>query len=294
MDRWPNFFIVGADKAGTSSLYSYLKEIPSIFMSPIKEPNYFSVKTISQNGLLKTIRDKKKYLALFKNVKDEKILGEASSSYLADPEAANLIHQVSPRAKILISLRDPAERIFSHYLMSRRLKIIKSTLYSEIQVELNKEEDKKNYKLFLYHGLYYENVKRYLDVFGTNNVNLIIFEEFIKNEKATIENILKFLNLKNDLKNFEPQIYNKYGIVRSPLAQKILQSKKLRRISEKFISPPKRRMLKEKFILKEEEKPKMEENEKKLLINYYRDDVQKLKNLLGRKLPWKNFQNNFE
>jgi len=186
------------------------------------------------------------------------------------------------------------ERIFSHYLMLRRLQIIKSTLYSEIQVELNKEEDKKNYKLFLYHGLYYENVKRYLDVFGTNNVNLIIFEEFIKNEKATIENILKFLNLKNDLKNFEPQIYNKYGIVRSPLAQKILQSKKLRRISEKFISPPKRRMLKEKFILKEEEKPKMEENEKKLLINYYRDDVQKLKNLLGRKLPWKNFQNNFE
>jgi len=294
MNRWPNFFIVGADKAGTSSLYSYLKEIPGIFMSPIKEPNYFSVKTMPQNGLLNTIRDKKKYLALFKNVKDEKILGEASSSYLADPEAVNLIQQVSPRAKILISLRDPVERIFSHYLMLRRLQIIKSTLYSEIQVELNKEEDKKNYKLFLYHGLYYENVKRYLDVFGTNNVNLIIFEEFIKNEKATIENILKFLNLKNDLKNFEPQIYNKYGIVRSPLAQKILQSKKLRRISEKFISPPKRRMLKEKFILKEEEKPKMEENEKKLLINYYRDDVQKLKNLLGRKLPWKNFQNNFE
>ena len=128
MDRWPNFFIVGADKAGSSSLYSYLKEIPEIFMSPIKEPNYFSVKTISQNGLLNTIRDKKKYLALFKNVKDEKIFGEASSSYLADPEAPNLIHQVSPRAKILISLRDPAERIFSHYLMSRRLGKKKSNL----------------------------------------------------------------------------------------------------------------------------------------------------------------------
>ena len=143
MDRWPNFFIVGADKAGTSSLYSYFKEIPEIFMSPIKEPNYFSVKTMPQNGLLNTIRDKKKYLALFKNVKNEKILGEASPSYLADPEAANLIHQVSPRSKILISLRDPAERIFSHYLMLKRLQIIKSSLYSEIQVELNKEEDKK-------------------------------------------------------------------------------------------------------------------------------------------------------
>ena len=102
------------------------------------------------------------------------------------------------------------------------------------------------------------------------------------------------MNLKNDLANFKPEVYNKYGVVRNTIAQKILQSKKLRRVSEKLISPSKRRMLKEKFILKEEEKPKMEENEKKLLINYYRDDVQKLKNLLGRKLPWKNFQNNFE
>ena len=70
MDRWPNFFIVGADKAGTSSLYSYLKEISEIFMSPIKEPNYFSAKTIPQNSQLKPIRDKKKYIDIFKNVSE--------------------------------------------------------------------------------------------------------------------------------------------------------------------------------------------------------------------------------
>jgi len=294
MDRWPNFFIVGADKAGTSSLYTYLKEISEIFMSTIKEPNYFSAKTIPQNSRLKPIRDKKKYLALFKNVKDEKIIGEASPSYLNDPEAAILIHQVSPDAKILISLRDPVNRFFSHYLMSSRLEKTKSTLYSKIQAELNKKENRNNYKLLLYHGLYYEAVKRYVDIFDSNNVKIIIFEEFIKNEKATIENTLQFLNLKNDLENFKPEVYNKYGVVRNPISQKILQSRKIRRISEKLISPSKRRTLKEKLILKEEEKPKMEENEKKLLINYYRDDVQKLKNLLGRKLPWKNFQNDFE
>jgi len=294
MDRWPNFFIVGATKSGTSSLYSYLNEISEIFMSPIKEPNYFSVITIRQNSGLKPIRDKKKYLALFKKVKNEKILGEASPTYLGDPEAANLIHQVSPSAKILISLRDPVDRIFSHYLMLRRLGKIKSPLYSEIQVELNEEEDKKNHKLFHYQGLYYENVKRFMDIFGSNNVKIIIFEDFIKNEKATIENILEFLNIKNNLENFKPDVYNKYGVVRNPISQKILQSKKARRVVEKLISPSKRRILKEKLILKEEEKPKMEENEKKLLINYCRDDVQKIKNLLGRNLPWKNFQNDFE
>ena len=107
LERWPNFFIVGAPKAGTSSLYAYLNEIPGIFMSPKKEPNYFSENTIPNDHPIKPIRDKKKYLELFKGVKGEKIIGEASTSYLADPEAPKLIHEACPDAKILISLRDP-------------------------------------------------------------------------------------------------------------------------------------------------------------------------------------------
>ena len=88
---------------------------------------------------------------------------------------------------------------------------------------------------------------------------------------------MEFLNIKNKLENFKPEVYNKYGVVRNPISQKILQSKNIRLVSEKLLPPSKRRILKEKLILKEEEKPKIEENEKELLINYYRDDVQKLK-----------------
>ena len=73
MEKWPNLFIVGAPKAGTSSLYVYLANIPGIFMSKAKEPNYFSKKTIPENKrtLKPLIRDKTKYLALFKKVKDD-------------------------------------------------------------------------------------------------------------------------------------------------------------------------------------------------------------------------------
>ena len=113
MERWPNFFIVGAPKAGTTSLHEYLSNIPGIFMSAEKEPNYFSMTVISKDDQsANPIRDKKKYLELFKNAKDEKIIGESSPNYLSDPEAPNLIHQVSPDAKILISLRDPVEQAF--------------------------------------------------------------------------------------------------------------------------------------------------------------------------------------
>ena len=109
---WPNFFIVGAAKAGTTSLYQYLKQIPGIYMSPVKEPHYFSRRVIPDDHHYRPIRDKEKYLSLFKKVNNEKVVGEASPTYLRDPEAPRLIHQVSPNARILISLRDPIERPF--------------------------------------------------------------------------------------------------------------------------------------------------------------------------------------
>ena len=70
MEKWPNFFIVGAAKAGTTSLYEYLKNVPGIYMSPIKEPNYFNVKMHPERLFVSVIRDKSKYLSLFLGVKD--------------------------------------------------------------------------------------------------------------------------------------------------------------------------------------------------------------------------------
>ena len=62
METWPNFFNVGAPKAGSTSIYEYLKNHPQIFMSPIKEPNYFSTNILTQYDQLRPIRNKKKYL----------------------------------------------------------------------------------------------------------------------------------------------------------------------------------------------------------------------------------------
>jgi len=72
MERWPNFFIVGAPKAGTTSLYEYLITIPGIYMSPIKEPHYFSTEPIPAESPRNPIRDKKKYISLFENATNEK------------------------------------------------------------------------------------------------------------------------------------------------------------------------------------------------------------------------------
>src|SRR6056297_944384 len=139
--KTPNLFIVGAAKAGTTSLYHYLKSHGDVYFSPVKEPNYFStdIKTAEftsiykrnvdvvpkdfynkkpeKNIQLSFIRDENRYRNLFQWVNGKSVVGECSTSYLYSKEAAENIIKFNPKAKIIIVLRNPAERTFSHYLM---------------------------------------------------------------------------------------------------------------------------------------------------------------------------------
>ncbi|MEP0825293.1 MAG: sulfotransferase, partial [Nitrososphaera sp.] len=109
---WPNFFIVGAQKCGTTSMYYYLKDVPGVFMCPVKEPNHFAP-NVRETVAIDVIRDKREYLDLFRKADGNIAIGEASVFYLWDPDAPRLIRQTVPNAKIIIMLRDPIERAFS-------------------------------------------------------------------------------------------------------------------------------------------------------------------------------------
>jgi len=283
MERWPNFFIVGAPKAGTTSLYAYLKDIPGIYMSPVKEPKFFNESYINPGLPEKKRLDKKKYLSLFNGVEDEKFLGDASPSYLVDPKTPERIHNVSPDAKILISLRDPVERLFSSYLMLIRNGKYKRPFREEIENSI------KNRPTWVDRGTYFERVKRFLDVFGSEQVKIFIFEEWIKNPKNTVREILQFLGINYEIDHIIEDVYNPFSVSRGSAATSILSSAKIKRFGEKFFSPSTRRILRDKILTIKPEKPKMEKKDRDFLIDFYKDDVKKLENFLGRKLPWKNF-----
>ena len=290
MEIWPNFFVVGAQRAGSTSLYEFLKQTEDVFVSHIKEPNYFT----SIDGTYLSpppIRDKKKYLSLFKKGEDQKFLGEATPEYLSDIEAPKLIHKVSPNAKIIISLRDPVERAFSSYLMFERLGHMKSTFLNV----LNECLEKKNKGLksplgLLETGLYYEPVNRYLNIFGPKQIKIIIFEKFIKEPKKTMEEVLEFLDIKSSIDNFKEVIYNKYGVPRGPFLRLLVKDKTIDRIIERFISASARKFVKENLLMKNKPKPKINLEARKILVDFYKEDVEKLEKLLGKKFPWKNFQ----
>jgi len=289
MEKWPNLFIVGAPKSSTTSLHGYLNNIPDIFMSTIKEPNYFSAATVSIKHPVKPIRDKKKYLDLFNQSIHQKYLGEASTSYLADPDAPKLIHQVSPEAKIIISLRDPIERLFSHYLMYIRDGWWNNSFKEQISNELNHQIDPSKRTMELSTSFYYENIKRYFDIFGEKQVKIIIFEEFVKNPQKTLEEILEFLDITHTFTNFKPIKYNPYVEVSGQFKKLIRRNETIRRIVNFCLPKDLRLYIRYNVFIKDATKPKMNEADKEFLIELYRSDFEKTQSLLGRILPWNNF-----
>jgi len=121
-------------------------------------------------------------------------------------------------------------------------------------------------------------------------VKILIFEEFVKDPKKTLNEILSFLKIDYELDDFEGEAYNKFAVARGQISQFILRQRIVRNLAERIMSPLSRRTLKEKFLLKNEPKPKMRKEDKEILIKFYREDVEKIQNILGRKLPWENFQ----
>jgi len=282
MERWPNFFLMGAPRAGTTSLYEYFKNTKGVYLPHIKEINYFSESINPDLLILKVIRDKKKYLNLYKDVKDEIAIGDATPLYLWDPKAAKLIHDVAPNAKIIIILRDPIERAYSHFLMLLSFGKDSSSFSESIKKSLKAPPDYSGRVVEC--GLYYEQVKRYLDLFGKDQVKIYIYEEFFKNPRSYVKEILEFLGVNEKPPTSVGEIHNPLIEPRGKIAEKIMQSESIRKASK--ILPRSAGLALKDIFGKKTKKPPMQEEAKKLLEEIYKDDVKKLENLLGRSLPW--------
>ncbi|HYF40037.1 MAG TPA: sulfotransferase, partial [Gemmatimonadales bacterium] len=124
----PNFIVIGAAKAGTTALYWYLAEHPQIFMSPVKETNYFAYEVDASGQLVYgdpedhqfPIRTRAEYEALFAEAGPASAVGEASPIYLECPQAAGRIQSAIPGALLVCCLRHPVDRAYSDYLMHLR------------------------------------------------------------------------------------------------------------------------------------------------------------------------------
>jgi Sulfotransferase family len=285
--RWPNLFLVGAAKAGTTSLYEALARHPAIYMSPMKEPHYFSriEPSAERRAFFPHVADEGEYLALFEGATDEELLGEASTSYLWDGGAAERIKRAVPDAKILIMLRDPVERAYSSYWNDVREGIERRSFLDALVDEQRSGPGRWGVSsLYLDCGRYADQVATYLEVFGSR-VHVLLFEDYIEDEAGAIAGVESFLGVRRASAAEALRPMNPASQPRNRLSRALLGSGRVRTLARAAIPRRVRGWLRA-ALLRQAPPPPMDPAARALLIEAYRPEIAPLAGLLGRAVPW--------
>jgi len=199
--RRPNFFIVGAPRCGTTSMYAYLWQHPEIYFSVHKEPQFFGSDLTPLAG---AIKEEELYLQLFAGAGDEPRRGEASVWYLLSEKAPYEIKAFAPDAKIIALLRDPVRMAHSlHSLYTRSGNEDLPTLEEALAAEPERRQGRGlPSKAYFPEGLIYTDVvrhaakvERYFEVFGRENVHCILFDDLVNDTAAVYRKTLEFLGV---------------------------------------------------------------------------------------------------
>jgi hypothetical protein len=278
-------FIVGAPKAGTTSLFHYLNAQPEIKMSSVKEPDYFSDKELFDQGLYygtSRIDTLQKYNSLFLGRKKEKMMGESSVSYLYYPEVPNRIKVYNTDSKIIVMLRNPVDRAFSHYLMDYRLGLTSESFESEFH-----KKKGLNFQQYFLLGNYSSQVKRYIDVFGRENIHFIWYSDFKKDSEKQLNKVVDFIGLESDFRVDFDTIYNSFSMPKNNLIRMIYSVVWLRKLLT-FLFPYSLVKSIKHLLFSKGNKPKLSDLTRGTVLEYYKSDIEKLEKLLSVNLSrWK-------
>jgi hypothetical protein len=287
---WPNFFLVGAAKAGTTSIYAHLSQHPSVFFPSLKEPHFFAQvrPAPEQRYLIEAITKRSVYLRLFMRAGDHPVVGDASPSYLWHPEVPRRIRAVVPEAKIAAILRDPVERAFSHYLMDYREGAQSKSFYQALLADMSRHDKGWGISDLYYElGLYAGQVRRYLNTFKLERVKILMFEDFRRDPGRVLRELAAFLDL--DPAPFAhidaSRHYNSYAAPRNQLLRRLAGAKFSRVLGQALMPRALGDFIFERIFLKQAPKPRLDPRARELLCSLYAPDLDDLEELLGRHLP---------
>lgn len=293
----PNFIIVGAAKCGTTSLCHYLNQHPEIFISPNKEPRFFAPEFYTQytNGPVRrgSLRPKmswQEYQSLFKRVKNEKAIGEASTEYLFLSQVPSRIKSTLPDVKLISILRDPSDRAFSAYCYQLRDGCENLSFAEALDDEARRTQE--NWRpgwLYQQVGLYYKQLYRYTSIFEAQQFKVYFYEELDRQPIKTLQNIFNFLEVSPD---FVPNLARKNvsAVPKSLLLNQLLSNQSpLSDLKPYF---PKKMQLFSQYIKRKNRsyKPNLSNEIRKQLVDSYREDILKLQNLVDKDLSdWMSY-----
>jgi len=287
MERLPTFFILGAAKAGTTSLRHYLNQHPQIYFPVVKEPHFFDNDESYSRGIDAYIEQ------FYKNAESYPARGEATTSYFHLPtKVAPRMAQVycgNPPLFIVI-FRDPVERAWSHYL--HKISIHQET--ESFEESLRLEEERLNQGClkwvgYFSDGLYAKQLKVWLEHFDSKHFFYILNEELKNDAKNITQRLFRILGVDETVNVDTDTVMNVASIPRSNLLLKFIRKQSIIKITLKKIIPlPKQKEISYYLIRKNMRPyrvpPKMDPETEMKLRKRYAEDVLNLQEIIQRDL----------
>jgi Sulfotransferase family len=191
--RWPTFLIIGAHKAGTTSLYRYLDAHPEIRLSSQKELCYFSGPVSRPTLVSQWGRGPEWYRGNF--VGKAPAHGEASTVYTNYPHTTGVpqrIHEAIPDVKLIYAVRDPVDRMVSHYMHVRGLGRERRSLSDILR------SPRLTSSAYLLRSCYWLQLQQYLAWFEPSQILVVPFGQLVRERRRTLSRVFRFLGVADD------------------------------------------------------------------------------------------------
>jgi hypothetical protein len=286
----PNFIVIGAAKAGTTALYWYLSEHPGVFMSPVKETNFFAYGRDAQGNLLYgdpevhdfPIQTMAEYERLFDGAGGAGAIGEASPIYLECPQAADRIRAALPSVRIIASLRQPVERAYSDYLMHLRHRGQRLDPARDLSPAAPwAAPDSRWMQVSRYHG----QLERYFAAFPRSQIHVSLFDDLRRNSLGLVQDVYRFIEVDP---GFAPDFDTPHaigGLPASRLLEGLLTTRAVRTVIKPLLPTGAANWVRRMRARNLKKAPPLPpELKRELTSRCFRDDINRTAELIGRSL----------
>ena len=287
-----HFLFAGSTKAGTTSIYEAFRQHPQVVTTKAKEPHYFSRGIFGPNyvGIGEDVADLAEYRRHFPKATADKKIGDFDVMTLHGPDAVRLIKEVNSRPKIMLVLRNPIERAYSHYLMDVRECMESRSFGQALKEDYAKYRAGSNeYCAVVRLGFYADRIELFRREFGPDNIRIWLYDDLCRDSGQVLEEMCSFLEIDAaPMPDLDRIWENEAGVPRSRLSSVILRARSgiLKRPRKLYLKLPRwfRRYVRHHFLIRTIKTPAMPDDARSFLLEIYKNDILRLEGILGRDL----------
>ena len=286
----PNFLVVGAEKAGSTSLRAYLAQHPDVFLAELQGANFFSLGEMErpsgfgyQPPCYRYVADFDSYLRLFDAAADQRAIGECSPGMLCCERSAKRIAARLRGVRVIAMLRQPADRAHSHFAFNRRQT---TEPLADLEAAVAAEQERTaagwhyRYRYFA-NGLYHEQLQRFYDVMPAERIGVFLYDDFQSDPQHTLRALYRLLGVDESFTADASLKYNVSGMPRNRVVSGLLRlGWPLRRALERRLPPSVVSRVGQRLLRRESIDPVLRAR----LTERYAGDIEKVQRLIQRDL----------